>query len=289
MRYGEKDDLSMNISFKRMRLKRWMIFFATMMFVLSFLGISEKSYAHSRDIENNVNYVDIHMTQFSHLEDDLFKTPKNFDERMAKLSFRIVSVATHDIFNKDLQLELFDKRNQTIQHTTLYISVLKNDQVLFQNVFHTHSGLLTIMISPNKSIKNWEVVADREKLWLKSENDKFNVKTPTLEKGQYDVQIAVIGVDDDKTMFPSNAEPKFTSSFTVNENGVILDSNSVLESKNTKLNTSPLKQLKSGIPLKDVKCNQGFELIFKSNGGKPVCVKPETKQILIERGWTKPI
>ncbi|MEM2160418.1 MAG: hypothetical protein QXN55_05625 [Candidatus Nitrosotenuis sp.] len=51
---------------------------------------------------------------------------------------------------------------------------------------------------------------------------------------------------------------------------------------------SPLTQLKSGIHSRDVNCNDGLELLLKVNNGQPICVKPETKQKLIERGWAKP-
>ena len=48
---------------------------------------------------------------------------------------------------------------------------------------------------------------------------------------------------------------------------------------------SPLKQLKSGIAPKDVKCNPGFELIFKIRDGSPACVTSLTGKKLVERGW----
>lgn len=51
---------------------------------------------------------------------------------------------------------------------------------------------------------------------------------------------------------------------------------------------SPLKQLKSEIPVDEIRCKEELELILKSSNGSPVCVKPETKQMLIERGWAKP-
>jgi serpin B len=38
--------------------------------------------------------------------------------------------------------------------------------------------------------------------------------------------------------------------------------------------------------LPHVECQKGLELIFKASDGSPACVKPETKQKLIERGWT---
>ena len=47
----------------------------------------------------------------------------------------------------------------------------------------------------------------------------------------------------------------------------------------------PLKQMRQGIPLSNIVCNNDLVLIKKYDGN-PSCVKPETKQKLIERGWT---
>lgn len=52
---------------------------------------------------------------------------------------------------------------------------------------------------------------------------------------------------------------------------------------------SPLKQLEAGTNADQVKCNQGFQLIFKQENMFPLCVKPDTSKILIERGWASPI
>ncbi|MGI0072794.1 MAG: hypothetical protein ACREA3_03155 [Nitrosotalea sp.] len=49
----------------------------------------------------------------------------------------------------------------------------------------------------------------------------------------------------------------------------------------------PLKQFKSGIPAKDLKCQQGLELVIKAEDGTPACVKPATATKLLERGWAK--
>ena len=52
---------------------------------------------------------------------------------------------------------------------------------------------------------------------------------------------------------------------------------------------SPLKQLKSGVLAKDITCNQGFRLILKAEDGSPACVKPDTAQKLMEKGWTREV
>jgi|CXWL01.1.fsa_nt_gi hypothetical protein len=49
----------------------------------------------------------------------------------------------------------------------------------------------------------------------------------------------------------------------------------------------PLKQFKTGIPIDEITCKEGLQLIFKSSVDSPACVKPETKTKLIERGWIK--
>lgn len=47
----------------------------------------------------------------------------------------------------------------------------------------------------------------------------------------------------------------------------------------------PIKQVNNGVPVNEVICKEGLELIFKSTNGSPACVKPTTAMKLIERGW----
>jgi len=49
--------------------------------------------------------------------------------------------------------------------------------------------------------------------------------------------------------------------------------------------SSPLKQEKSGISVKDIQCKQGFVLLVKAANGHPVCVKPTTATRLVSHGW----
>lgn len=48
---------------------------------------------------------------------------------------------------------------------------------------------------------------------------------------------------------------------------------------------SPKKQIDKGRLSENVRCNEGLELIFKSTDYSPACVKPQTAEKLIERGW----
>lgn len=47
----------------------------------------------------------------------------------------------------------------------------------------------------------------------------------------------------------------------------------------------PLKQYKAGIDAKNVVCKQEYQLILRSEDSSPACVKSNTAQLLIERGW----
>lgn len=48
---------------------------------------------------------------------------------------------------------------------------------------------------------------------------------------------------------------------------------------------SPLKQFKSGISANNVICKKDLRLVIKTSDGTPACVKSQTAQTLIERGW----
>lgn len=51
---------------------------------------------------------------------------------------------------------------------------------------------------------------------------------------------------------------------------------------------APLKQFKSGIAADEIVCKEGLMVAIKSSNGNPACVKPETKEKLIKRGWARP-
>lgn len=52
-------------------------------------------------------------------------------------------------------------------------------------------------------------------------------------------------------------------------------------------NPSPLYQIKGGVLPKDVICNEGLELIFKSSNSMPACVYHDTVDKLIELNWAQ--
>lgn len=52
---------------------------------------------------------------------------------------------------------------------------------------------------------------------------------------------------------------------------------------------TPLEQFNAGVSVEDTQCKGNFQLIIKTSNGYPACVTSATKEILIERGWAKPI
>ena len=53
----------------------------------------------------------------------------------------------------------------------------------------------------------------------------------------------------------------------------------------TRTFVSPLKQYQDGIPIDKIVCSAELQLIMKKIDGKPACVKPDSVEKLIERGW----
>jgi len=49
----------------------------------------------------------------------------------------------------------------------------------------------------------------------------------------------------------------------------------------------PLKLYKAGIPIEEIHCKSNLELALKSSNGSPVCLTPESMDILYNRGWIK--
>jgi hypothetical protein len=64
-------------------------------------------------------------------------------------------------------------------------------------------------------------------------------------------------------------------SFTIYENNTVIKI----------INETPLKQVKSGISSHNVKCNDNMQLVFKAEDKSPACVKPQTAQKIVARGW----
>jgi hypothetical protein len=52
---------------------------------------------------------------------------------------------------------------------------------------------------------------------------------------------------------------------------------------------APLKQFKAGTNTKSTNCNPGLELVVKAEDGSPACVRSQSAQRLMEKGWAREI
>lgn len=52
--------------------------------------------------------------------------------------------------------------------------------------------------------------------------------------------------------------------------------------------SSPLKQFKSGIPIDEIQCKVGLQLVIKASNGNPACVKASSIQHLVQISWITP-
>ena len=161
--------------------------------------------------------------------------PASVGDREASLFIKInPPILTKDtVGDRFLQLRLFDANTgEVIKHTSFFVTVDKNGELLMRNLFHTHSGDLTIKIQPTDIALNDVVVyGDQEPFqggWT-STNDQISVKAPILlESGLYHFAIEIFGIDNDRNIFIPSDAPKFDSWLSV---GDIFDNTVTSEGK----------------------------------------------------------
>jgi len=98
-----------------------------------------------------------------------------------------------------------------------------------------------------------------------------------------DVNINATGSGPTDGLLPSSNDDQIIVSFDFSEDETVVGS-AIIQVDKEQMEIPPLKQIELGIKPDDVQCNSGMELLLK-HSGEPVCVKPETKQKLIQRGW----
>ena len=149
--------------------------------------------------------------------------PASVGNRQASLFIKISPpiLTSENVQDTFLQLRLFDaNNNQTIQHTSFFITVTKNDKLLMRDLFHTHSGLMTVKIEPTNTPGKWQVFGDQEPFqggWT-STNDQLSVQAPILlEGGLYHFEIEIFGIDNDRNIFKQDEAPRFDSWLSVGD------------------------------------------------------------------------
>ena len=150
--------------------------------------------------------------------------PASVGDRDASLFIKISPpiLTKNTVGDKFLELRLFDaKTGETIKHTSFFVTVDKDGKLLMRDLFHTHSGNLTIKIqSEDLDVNDVIVYGDEEPFqggWT-SINDKITVKAPILlDAGLYHFEIEIFGIDHDKNIFIQSDAPRFDSWLSVGD------------------------------------------------------------------------
>jgi len=114
--------------------------------------------------------------------------------------------------------------NQTVQHTTFLFGIAKNNHLLATAVFHTHTGVLTVKITPSNDPKKWAVhglavpFLDEYMFMPQGNNQTVDLVGPILgEGGLYHIFVTLITIDSDQNLFRPQDAPSFDSYLSVGD------------------------------------------------------------------------
>jgi hypothetical protein len=107
--------------------------------------------------------------------------------------------------------------NQTIQHVSFFLKITKHNQLLFQELLHTHTGILNINVTPTTD-PHWTVYADKEPIlggWVPdNDDDPIDVQGPILgEGGLYHLNMQMFSIDYDNNIFDTTDNPQSIPNF----------------------------------------------------------------------------
>jgi hypothetical protein len=196
---------------------------------------------------------------------------------------------------KDLHLRFFDaKNNATIPNVIFFINATKDGKVLMHELFYTSTGWIALKFSPGNDVEKWVVHGSNEPTlggWM-SKNDTLHITASTFTEGTYHIHVEVLSLFYVNELVDQNNPPTFDSWWSIDDKGNIskYDNTTAISFgpsvPSIKIkDISPLKQFKSGVAAKDVKCKEGLQFIMKNENGQPACVTPHTFDELITRGW----
>jgi hypothetical protein len=151
--------------------------------------------------------------------------PASFGNRQASLFIKISPpiLTQNTVGDTYLELRLYDANtNQNVQHTSYFISVWKDDKLLLRNLFHAHSGDLTLKIVPTKVDVNDVIIYGDQVPQIPGAwtgfNDRVDVHAPILlEAGLYHFEIRIFGIDYDQNIFADKDVKTFNSWLSVGD------------------------------------------------------------------------
>jgi hypothetical protein len=152
--------------------------------------------------------------------------PATVGDRKVTLFIKINPPIITSASNQDryLYFRWFDaNNNQTILHTTFLVVVTMHDKPLMQAIFHTHTGILTLKITPSNDPSKWSINGTEAPfldgvMWLPSGNSPLDVTAPILgQGGLYHIYTLLATIDSDDNIFAPQDAPKFDAYLSVGD------------------------------------------------------------------------
>ncbi len=113
--------------------------------------------------------------------------------------------------------------NQTIQHTTFLVEVVRGNQPVLRSLFHTHSGILTLKITPSNDPQSWKIIGTPQPfldrfMYIPQNSDTIDLVAPMLGVGGlYRIYVSLITIDNDQNIFQPADAPRFEPSLSVGD------------------------------------------------------------------------
>lgn len=216
--------------------------------------------------------------------------------RTLESALKLYSNSTTSTNTHYLWFRFFDANtNQTIRHVSFFLTITNQNQLLFKELLHTHTGTLKLQLNSINGTFDGTVVGDREPIlngWVPhDDNIPLVVSAPVFNDTNltYHFMVQMFSIDRDNNIFYTtdipNGEPTFNFYLGIkDQNQTIISPD--MSAPYPRDVVTPLEQVQNGIQAQNVRCDwSGYQLILKSEDGSPACVDPYTAQTLIERGW----
>ncbi len=134
---------------------------------------------------------------------------------------------------REIYMRVFDANtNQSIIHDSMFITITKHDQLLMRDLFHTHTGELTLDVTPTNTPGTWTIQGDQEPFlnaWVNQQGGPIPVFADALgEGGLYHIHIELFAIDYDNNIFTPDQAPKWDSYLSVGDisnHNVVYNSN----------------------------------------------------------------
>ena len=201
-----------------------------------------------------------------------------------------VSTETVEVGNK-VQIKLFiyeDLKPSNIVHVGLYMNLHGAQEASDSDTYIIYERISPIkVVDPHGFFANVTVTPEIKK-----------VNNPTLSTQNRDALALTYDITFAKPMMKSNIMVTLWDFQLNSETDRMSDALEVVaagtlppppqpmvEPMKEKEIASPVSQLKSGVDPQNVECKVGLQKAMKPGSDIPVCVKPATLKILLQRGW----